>query len=117
NTASFTFEASEPSTFTCQLIGPTMRGPVACASSLGNTGAQTYAGLSEGLYTFIVQATDAGGNASSARFSWRLDQTPPAVTINVPSSGATYPVGATVAANYSCADTLSGVKSCVGPLP
>jgi len=46
----------------------------------------------------------------------RLDQTPPTITIN--STGSlNYLLGQSVIANYSCADSGSGVAQCDGPVP
>jgi hypothetical protein len=117
NTASFAFETNEPSNFVCRLTGPVAQGPAPCSSMPGTTGMQTYAGLGDGAYAFTVTATDLGGNVATASFSWVVDQTPPAVTIDTPASGAAYLVGASVTAAYTCADGLSGVASCVGSVP
>lgn len=45
----------------------------------------------------------------------RIDRRPPMVVINTPSINATYTVGTTVPANYSCTDNGSGMASCAGP--
>jgi hypothetical protein len=63
----------------------------------------------------VGTCTDVAGNVSavvSATVS--IDKTPPTVAISAPASGATYPQGAAVTASYTCADTLSGIASCVG---
>jgi uncharacterized repeat protein (TIGR03803 family) len=196
NTAGLAFSASEPSTFRCQLVGPASYGPEACGSTLSTTGTRSYVGLGEGSYTFTVTARDAATNATSAAYSWVVDQTPPSITFGIPSpvpnangwnstsvsipftvsdpsgiatatpasplvlssegasvtaqvtatdgagntataispavkidrtpptvtittpaGGATYTAGQAVSAGYTCADALSGVASCVGPVP
>jgi len=46
-----------------------------------------------------------------------VDTTPPAITITTPANGATYNVGQTVSASYSCSDTGgSGLVACNGPV-
>ena len=45
-----------------------------------------------------------------------LDSTPPTITIISPANGDEYLLGAAVAANYSCADSESGIATCVGPV-
>lgn len=44
------------------------------------------------------------------------DTTPPSITLDSPIDGATYLLNSAVAANYSCADTGSGISSCGGPV-
>ena len=46
--------------------------------------------------------------------TFQIDATKPTISIATPSEGATYAVGAAVAADYSCADETSGIASCVG---
>ena len=81
NTASFRFQSGEASAFGCQLDAatPGMAGP--CdpdPDDPGNParGAKSYTGLSEGLYTFTVTATDGAGNAAAQAFSWLIDAQP-----------------------------------------
>jgi len=45
-----------------------------------------------------------------------VDNTPPTITITTPSNGAAYVLTQPVAASYGCADALSGVASCAGPV-
>jgi Bacterial Ig-like domain len=45
------------------------------------------------------------------------DPTAPQISITTPPQGATYTVGQTVAADYSCTDADSGVASCEGVQP
>src|SRR3990172_6040152 len=55
------------------------------ASSTG-----TLTGLSEGLHTFVVTATDAAGNSSApTSYSWTTDYTPAAITFTAPPAAAT----------------------------
>ena len=84
--ASLVFTSTEPgSTFQCSLDGAAF---VACASPLD------YAGLTEGIRTFDVRATDAAGNtdATPATYSWEIDLTPPETNI---TSGPDDPTNST----------------------
>jgi hypothetical protein len=68
-TADFSFEATEPSTFTCSLDG----GPfVDCTSP------KTYTGLASGPHSFQVRATDSLGNAdpTPATHDWSITLEP-----------------------------------------
>lgn len=82
-----------------------------------------------GPHTFSVTATDNAGNDTTATVTYTVqgaptDTTDPTITITNPVDGASYPLGSTVLASYSCADSGgSGLVSCVGssadgaPLP
>ncbi|MCA9676072.1 MAG: hypothetical protein KC464_13620 [Myxococcales bacterium] len=74
--ASFTFSATETSTFACDLDGG---GFAACTSP------ESYAGLADGSHTFQVRATDGAGNvdATPATYTWTVDSVAPDVTIDV----------------------------------
>ena len=68
-----------------------------------------------------AQAIDGGGNHSLAVTSSDTtpppgDTTDPQITITTPPQGATYTLGQSVAASYSCTDADSGVASCQGPV-
>ena len=82
--ASFTFAADDPSaTFDCRLDGGVW---APCSSPW------SYAGLTEGIHTFDVRATDAAGNTdpTPATRTWTVDTTPPATpAITSPADGAT----------------------------
>ena len=59
--------------------------------------------------------TDLAGNVSSpASATVSLDRVSPAVTVALPTDGATYGLAAVVPANFTCADSLSGVATCTG---
>lgn len=45
---------------------------------------------------------------------YRIDKTPPSIAIQSPADGATYFLGATATASYTCGDALSGAVSCTG---
>jgi beta-lactam-binding protein with PASTA domain len=58
---------------------------------------------------------DVAGNVSApATATVSIDQIPPTVNVTAPTNGATYTIGATVAAAFTCADALSGLATCVG---
>ncbi|HJT90195.1 MAG TPA: hypothetical protein VJ732_20130 [Bryobacteraceae bacterium] len=72
-------------------------------------------GVNQSLFRTV---TDLAGNVSApAGFSGlNVDLTAPTVTITTPGNGATYILNAKVAANYTCADTPSGIATCSGPV-
>ncbi|HLF41335.1 MAG TPA: phytase [Acidimicrobiia bacterium] len=69
-TASFSFSANEPATFSCRLDGGAAE---ACASP------RSYDGLADGPHHFEVSATDTAGNtdATPAERDWTIDSTVP----------------------------------------
>ena len=75
-------DADGSASFTCAWDGAT---PTACASPA------SLSGLSAGAHTFVVHATDAAGNTSSAAYSWTVDLTAPKAT----STATTTLTGAT----------------------
>nr|MBA2383348.1 Ig-like domain-containing protein [Actinomycetota bacterium] len=89
--ATFTFSASEGgATFRCRLDSGTY---ATCTSS------KSYTGLSQGLHTFAVYATDAAGNPdpSAATRSWTVDTTAPAApAITAPANNSTNTSGTIV---------------------
>ena len=61
--------------------------------------------------------TDISGKSASATVSGiNIDLTPPVITITTPANGASYTLGASLTASYSCTDTISPVTSCTGPV-
>jgi hypothetical protein len=73
-TATFSFTASEPSTFECRLDNG---GWTACTSPV------TYADLGDGAHAFNVRATDTIGNVEPVKpsFDWYVDATAPETAI------------------------------------
>jgi len=61
-----------------------------------------------------VTATDRAGNSATfASPAFKIDKTPPTVSVTSPANGATYLLNATISAAYNCADGLSGLATCV----
>ena len=62
-----------------------------------------------GAHTFQVFAIDAAGNLAAVLHSYTVvDGTDPSVTIDSPQEVATYEVGQSVSADYSCEDEVGG---------
>lgn len=81
SSATFTFGATESGvTFACSLDGAAF---AACGSPA------TFNGLRDGSHTLRVRATDAAGNTdpTPAQATWRIDTTPPVVTLTSGPSG------------------------------
>jgi hypothetical protein len=98
--ASFTFTATEPSSFKCKLDN--------APAFTTCTSPQSYSGLTDGSHTFSVEAVDTVGNVdpTPATYTWLIDITNPTGSITTPAEGATVsgnvqPVTATAADNVS----------------
>ena len=62
--------------------------------------------------------TDLAGNtASNTHSGIKIDTVPPIVRFFSPVDGATYMLGTSILAGYSCSDGGSGVSTCAGDLP
>ena len=94
----FTFSASEPSTFECKLDGGNFSG---CTSGIA------YPGLAEGSHTFSVHARDSAVNTGAdATYTWTLDTVAPPA----PSLDSTPPSSSTSAgASFAFSDAEPGV--------
>ena len=107
-TATIGFTTSEGTT-ACQIDGGAF---AACSSPA------SYTGLADGNHTFTVRATDAAGNSASASRSWKVDATPPVLslpgTIVVEANG---PGGAIVEFEVSAADNDGALPSGVVCVP
>ena len=67
-------------------------------------------GLADGLH--VLSATDGELLATGAALrTFRVDLTPPKITVNRPSSGAQIDLNATVTADYACQDAVTCVGS------
>jgi hypothetical protein len=75
SSASFSFAASEPSTFECSLDGAAY---AACGSP------QAYSGLAAATHTFSVRARDSAANVdpTPATRTWTVASAPPSTTLN-----------------------------------
>ncbi|MDX6487241.1 MAG: hypothetical protein QOF43_2394, partial [Gaiellaceae bacterium] len=105
---------SEGATFT---LNQAATASYSCADEAGGSGLATCAGSvangaaistsTAGSYSFTVSATDNAGNPSSATTHYTVlaDTTAPMISIVTPVEGATYNLGQSVNASYSCADT------------
>jgi hypothetical protein len=64
-----------------------------------------------GTFTFTVDAYDGALNHGSASVTYKIvDRTPPQITITSPADGASYLVGDTISAVYSCHDDVDGSR-------
>ena len=90
--AQFDFSSDEEADFRCKLDGPGGAGEFGtCEQPLIEdgfgfieivvTGQAFYPDLSQGQYTFTVEAEDAAGNVGSASYSWEIDLTDPVVSL------------------------------------
>jgi hypothetical protein len=93
--AAFGFTTSEGTT-ACQLDGGAF---TACTSPA------TYTALGDGAHTFTVKATDAANNTATATRTWKIDATPPVLTLPGPiTAEANGPTGAVVEFDVTAAD-------------
>jgi hypothetical protein len=93
--AAFAFTTSEGTT-TCQLDGGAF---TACTSPA------TYTELPDGNHTFTVKATDPAGNSATATRSWKIDATPPVLTLpGTITAEANGPGGAVVEYDVTAGD-------------
>lgn len=67
--------------------------------------------------TLTCSATNRVGLSNSASVTIKLDKTAPSITLDSPANGASYPLNATEAADYSCSDATAGIAACNGPVP
>jgi hypothetical protein len=74
-----------------------------------------FAASGDGSHTLEYFSVDVAGNVEATKtLSFRIDATPPTITITVPGAGATYTLGQIVSAAFSCFDALSGFDTCSG---
>jgi hypothetical protein len=105
--ATFSFSSSEPSsTFECSVDGAPFE---LCASP------KSYSGLTDGVHTFDVRATDAAGNTDPTpeRRIWSVDATAPVVQAPLQSlvmSSTLSTVTVPVRLDWSATDAGSGVS-------
>jgi hypothetical protein len=90
--------------------------------SLGGGPWTTYAGpfqvTGDGGHTLDYRSADYAGNTEATKtLMFNVDATPPTISIAAPADGASYTLGSTVTASYSCDDATSGVDTCTGTVP
>jgi len=111
---SFSFTATEPANFECNLDA----GPYASCTS-----PKTYPGLTEGSHTVCVKARDPAGNQEpeAACHTWKVDTVPPNTTLSStppdPSNSATgeFSFTATETATFECKVDARAYESCTSP--
>ncbi len=109
----FTFSASEPSTFQCSTDATGFTG---CTSPSTPT-------LADGAHTYAVRAVDAVGNvdATPAVRSFTVDSTPPSASVTsgptgtVGTSSATFAFSASEPASFACSLDGGAFSSCASP--
>ena len=62
----------------------------------------------------VIGATPSWGSSTVAP---QADTAPPVIDVQAPADGATYGLGSTVSASYTCSDDVSGVATCSGTRP
>jgi Domain of unknown function (DUF5122) beta-propeller len=92
-------------------------GPVTCAGNVPNGSAIDTA--TAGAKTFTVTATDTAGNSDVKSASYTVDGSAPAISIAVPSDGASLVAGTKLPVSFSCSDDdgAADVASCAGTAP
>lgn len=111
--ATFQFTSNNAARFECQLNNSPA---VTCSSP------KTYSGLANGDYDFKVKAISAAGNISNvATFSWKLNSTPPTVTLASVPANFTKLTSVSVsftgsnAARFECKMDTGTYAACVSP--
>jgi hypothetical protein len=66
--------------------------------------------------TYTCSATNTDSTAVSS-VTIKVDTVAPKVTMRKPLNGATYSLGSSQTASFSCNDAMSGVSACVGTVP
>jgi hypothetical protein len=114
-TPTFTFSATEPSSFVCQVDGGS---EAACTSPL------TTQTLSDGPHTLTVTATDAASNSdpSPATRQWTVDTVAPDTSISSGPTGLTndatptFGFGGEAGATFECRVDTAAYAACTSPL-
>lgn len=80
------------------------------ATGVDVTGDTTYTvtGLADGTHQAVLTAADRAGNEQTALVRFRVDATPPVVTINAPTNGSAYATS-TVSVQWQSSDSGSGI--------
>src|SRR5439155_21895710 len=69
-----------------------------------------------GPHTFTVSAVDNQSDVSTKTITYTV-VAPPTISITSPPEGASYRLGASVAADYSCSSHDGSLLACAGDLP
>lgn len=91
-------------------------GQSADVTANGGTCAADHTYADDADTAIVVRVADDDGASSSATRPVRVDRSAPSITIATPADGSTFAPGATVLADYACADAVAGVASCAGPV-
>lgn len=114
-TGDFAFAANEPATLECSLDG---------AAFAGCTSPTTVTGLSDGVHSYAVRATDTAGNQGPpTSYSWTVDATPPDTTLTgnpgaleaVPD--AAFAFSSEANATFECSLDGAAFTACTTPHP
>jgi Tol biopolymer transport system component len=106
-------------------IGDALFVDFACSDGAGGSGIQYCNGTQPnatpldtsrlGTFTFQAFALDQAFNGTTRTATYRIvDSRPPSISIKTPADGASYGLGDHLSVSYSCADSGSGVQSCIG---
>jgi hypothetical protein len=68
----------------------------------------------EGTLDLTADCSDLVDNSASRSLTVKVDLSDPTVSVTGPTDGATYDVGESVVADYSCDDAVSGIGTCTG---
>lgn len=113
---------------TSEVSGSSPTGPVSFHDSGKELGS---ANLSNGRAVLAVNTLGLGGHSITAHYGGDagnvandsspvsvevVDDTPPLITLNSPADGQSYLQNSSVIADYVCADAVSGVAGCAGPV-
>lgn len=92
----------------------------ACADAISGPVSPAVAAMvtAEGAAQAVIGTCQdlADNTASDTQSNISIDETNPSIAISAPADGAAYPLNAAVTSDYACADALSGVGSCNGPV-
>ena len=114
-TPTFSFSASETSTFQCQLDAGAFA-PCTSPTTLGST--------ADGSHTYTVKATDAAGNTGPVTsYVWTIDTVAPTVTLSIkppnPTNDTTpdfaFSANETVPAGFQCQLDAAAFAACTSP--
>ncbi len=120
-TKAITLSATDADTPLNQLVFA-IATPPAHGTLTGTAPTVTYAPTSGfvGTDSFTFTATDPQGGHSTGTVSINvfpsavIDNTPPTISVTSPVNGAVYAPAQVVDAAFTCADSTTGIKSCVG---